>query len=181
MPLTLTVLVFSVGAAVAGSVAPNWNVAFVAGVDVAVAVQLPIKDWEEVCVVGAGDDVDPIADWVLVNPPNNIPLFCETGAAGVDVVGVCPKELMPPPVPNKGLKVGWVGLTSAEEAGMVLAAPKMGLNPDDRELLMLLTDATVVVGAATVDLGGLGSGVATGLIELNRLLPPPRAGLLDVG
>lgn len=59
-------------------------------------------------MVGAADDVDTFAGWVLVNPPNNIPLFCETGAAGVDVVGVavCPKALMPLPVPNKGLKVG---------------------------------------------------------------------------
>lgn len=74
-----------------------------------------------------------------------------------------------------------MGLTSAVEADVVLAAPKMGLNPDDRGLLMLLTDATVVVGAATVDLGGLDAGVATGLIKLNRLPPPPRDGLLDVG
>ncbi len=183
VPLALTVLVFSLGATVVVNVAPNWNVVFVAGADVVVAVQLPNRDWEGVCVVGAADDVDTVAGWVLVNPPNNIPLFCEAGAAGVDVIGVavCPKALMPLPVPNNGLKVDWVSLTSAVEAGVVLAAPKMGLNPDDRGLLMLLTDATVVIGAATVDLGGSDAGVATGLIKLNRLPPPPRAGLLDVG
>lgn len=130
-------------------------------------------------MVGAADDADTFAGWVLVNPPNNIPLFCETGAAGVDVVGVvvCPKELMPLPVPNIGLKL--VGLASAVEAGAVLAAPKMGLNPDVRGLLMLLTDATVAVGAATVDLGGSDAGVATGLIKLNMLLPPPRDDVPD--
>lgn len=183
VPLALTVLVFSVGVAVVVNVAPNWNEVFVAGADVVVAVQLPNRDWEGVCVVGAADDVDTVAGWVLVNPPNNIPLFCEAGAAGVDVVGVavCLKTLMPLPVPNNGLKVDWVSLTSAVEAGVVLAAPKMGLNPDDRGLLMLLTDATVVIGAATVDLGGSDAGVATGLIKLNRLPPPPRAGLLDEG
>lgn len=87
VPLALTVLVFSVGAAVVVNVAPNWNVVFGAGADVVVAVQLPNRDWEGVCVVGAADDVDTVAGWVLVNPPNNIPLFCEAGAAGVDVVG----------------------------------------------------------------------------------------------
>ncbi len=134
MPLALTVLVFSIGVAVV--VAPNWNVVFVAGAVVVVPVQLPNRDREGVWVDGAADDVETVTGWVLVNPPNDIPLFCETEAAGVDVVGVavCPKALMPLPVPNKGLKVGWVGLTSAVEAGVVLAAPKMGLNPDDRGL-----------------------------------------------
>lgn len=181
VPLALTVLVFSIGVAVV--VAPNWNVVFVAGAVVVVAVQLPNRDREGVWVDGAADDVDTVTGWILVNPPNNSPLFCETEAAGIDVVGVavCPKALMPLPVPNIGLKVGWVGLTSAVAAGVVLAAPNMGLNPDDRGLLMLLTGAAVVIGAETVDLGGADAGVATGLIKLNRLPPPPRDGLLDMG
>lgn len=182
MPPALAVLVFSTGAAVVVNGAPNWNVAFVAGADVVVAVQLPNRDWEGVCVAGAAEAADTIVGWVLVSPQNNIPLFCTTGAAGVDVVGgaVCPKELIPLPVvlPNIGLKVGCVVLTSAVEAGVVLAALKMGLKPDNRGLLMLLTDATVVLGAATVDLGGSDAGVATGLIKLKRLPPPPRDGVL---
>lgn len=183
MLLALVVLVLSGGAAVVVDVAPNWNVVFVAGADVTVAVQLPKRDGEGVCVIGTADDADTVTGRVLVSPPNSIPLFCETEAAGVDVVGVavCPKVLMPLPVPNKGLKVGWVGLTSAVEEGVVLAAPKMGLNPDDRGLLMLLTDATVVVSAVTVDLGSSDAAVATGLIKLNRLPPPPRDGMLDGG
>lgn len=183
MPLALAVLVFNTWAAVVVDAAPNWNVAFVAGADVVVAVQLPNRDWDGVCVAGAAEAADTIVGWVLVSPPNIIPLLCEAGAAGVDVVGVavCPKALMPLPVvlPNIGLKVCWVGLISAVEAGVVLAAPKMGLKQDDRGLLMLLTDVTMVVGAATVDLGGSDADVATGLIKLNRLPPPPRDGVLD--
>lgn len=183
VPPELAVLVFSAGAAVVVDAAPNWNVEFVAGADVVVAVQLPNRDWEGVCVAGAAEAAVTIVGWVLVSPPNNIPVLCEAGAAGADVVGVavCPNELIPVPVvpPNNGLKVGWVVLTSAVDAEVVLAAPKMGLNPDDRGLVMLLTDAAVVVGAAAVDLGGSDAGVATGLITLNRLPPPPRDGVLD--
>lgn len=177
-------MVFSAGVAVVVDVAPNWNVGFVAGADVVGVDHFPNRDWEGVCVAGAAEE-GTVVGWVLVNPPNNIALFCEAGAAGVDVVSVvvCPNALMPLIVvlPNKGLKVGWVGLTSGVEAGVVLAALKMGLNPDERGLLMLLTDAAVFVGAATVDLGGSDAGVATGLIKLNRLLPPPSDEMVDGG
>lgn len=50
-----------------------------------------------------------------------------------------------------------MGLTSAVEAGVVLAAPKMGLNPDDKGLPMLFVDMvgpTAAVGGAAVEAGG---------------------------
>lgn len=50
-----------------------------------------------------------------------------------------------------------MGLTSAVEAGVLIAAPKMGLNPDDKGLMMLFVDTvgpTAAVGGAVVDAGG---------------------------
>lgn len=70
-----------------------------------------------------------------------------------------------------------MGLTSAVEAGVVLAAPKIGLNPDDKGLLMLFVDTvgpTAAVAGAAED-----AGVATGLMRPNKLPPPPRDGELD--
>lgn len=45
-----------------------------------------------------------------------------------------------------------MGLTSTVEAGVVLAASKMGLNPDDNGFLMLFVD--MVGPTAAVDAGG---------------------------
>lgn len=68
-------------------------------------------------------------------------------------------------------------MSSAIEAGVVVAWPKMGLNPDNKGLLMLFVDAvgpTAAVDAAVED-----AGVATGLMRPNKLPPPPRDGELD--
>lgn len=70
-----------------------------------------------------------------------------------------------------------MGFSAAVEAGVIVAGPKMGVNPDIKGLLMLFVDAvgpTAAVGVAFED-----AGVATGLMRPNKLPPPPRDGELD--
>lgn len=63
-------------------------------------------------------------------------------------------------------------MTSEAEAGVDMAIPKIGLNPDDVELAVLLTDCVEAVGAV--------SALVVGAEEVNpKRLPPPRLSVLD--
>lgn len=125
---------------------------------------MPNRDWLGFCLLGTDEGTEE--GWVLVTPPNRDVLLWAAGTEEVEEAGWLNT------LPKMGLNMVCVGLTSAVEADVDMAAPKIGLNPEAVWFAVLLADCAEAVGA-------VGAQVVGAEEVKPKMLPPPRLSLVD--
>lgn len=130
-------------------------------------VWLPNRDWLGFCVLGTDKGAEEDTSWVLVTPPNIDVLLWVAGTEQVEEAGWLNA------LPKMGLKVVCVGLTSAADAAIDMAGPKIGLNSDD-----VVIRAVLLAGCAEA-VGAVGAHVVDAEDVKPKRLPPPRS-VVDV-